>query len=269
MKKNKTLLSIAVATALYGAIPMPVQAYTLEIAYDGLFTMLNPDGNVLQNPSYPYYDDPTWGYGFRTQITGTMSFDTVTGIGSGTITPFEFFNGGPAVPQDIQYQMIGGNQIIGLMNFAWGANVMMSSIVLDASGLFDGLDTTTYYGGVINQSSCSTLNCTLPASDGIMKGAYPIGPVPISTTSYNTVGDIGYGTTIDMLSLGTDDGIGGSPMQDSAFSGFSINYDITTAYILTPGAVPVPAAVWLFGSGLLGIIGMARRKSTKSSKHNV
>jgi hypothetical protein len=27
-----------------------------------------------------------------------------------------------------------------------------------------------------------------------------------------------------------------------------------------PAAVPVPAAVWLFGSGLLGLVGMARRK---------
>jgi len=27
-------------------------------------------------------------------------------------------------------------------------------------------------------------------------------------------------------------------------------------------AVPVPAAVWLFGSGLLGLVGMARRKKT-------
>jgi hypothetical protein len=25
--------------------------------------------------------------------------------------------------------------------------------------------------------------------------------------------------------------------------------------------VPVPAAVWLFGSGLLGLVGMARRKA--------
>ena len=36
------------------------------------------------------------------------------------------------------------------------------------------------------------------------------------------------------------------------------------APILTDGsisAVPVPAAVWLFGSGLLGLIGIARRKS--------
>jgi len=29
---------------------------------------------------------------------------------------------------------------------------------------------------------------------------------------------------------------------------------------ITPAAVPVPAAAWLFGSGLLGLIGVARRK---------
>jgi len=32
------------------------------------------------------------------------------------------------------------------------------------------------------------------------------------------------------------------------------------SYTLNVGAVPVPAAVWLFGSGLLGLVGMARRK---------
>ena len=31
---------------------------------------------------------------------------------------------------------------------------------------------------------------------------------------------------------------------------------------LTAPAVPVPAAAWLFGSGLLGLIGVARRKKT-------
>ncbi|MDH3888134.1 MAG: VPLPA-CTERM sorting domain-containing protein, partial [Gammaproteobacteria bacterium] len=30
-------------------------------------------------------------------------------------------------------------------------------------------------------------------------------------------------------------------------------------------AVPVPAAVWLFGSGLLGLIGMAKRKKSIGS----
>jgi len=32
------------------------------------------------------------------------------------------------------------------------------------------------------------------------------------------------------------------------------------SYTLNVGTVPVPAAVWLFGSGLLGLVGVARRK---------
>ena len=30
----------------------------------------------------------------------------------------------------------------------------------------------------------------------------------------------------------------------------------------TAAVVPVPAAVWLFGSGLLGLVGVARRKKS-------
>ena len=39
------------------------------------------------------------------------------------------------------------------------------------------------------------------------------------------------------------------------------SYVQTYSLILTPTTVPVPAAVWLFGSGLLGLIGVARRKA--------
>jgi hypothetical protein len=37
-------------------------------------------------------------------------------------------------------------------------------------------------------------------------------------------------------------------------------FNITVTGIEAPTAVPVPAAVWLFGSGLLGLVGIARRK---------
>lgn len=34
-----------------------------------------------------------------------------------------------------------------------------------------------------------------------------------------------------------------------------------TSHVTGYGVVPVPAAVWLFGSGLLGLVGVARRRS--------
>lgn len=48
------------------------------------------------------------------------------------------------------------------------------------------------------------------------------------------------------------DGNAGAAMIDGPFTGFNANFNVN--------AVPVPAAVWLFGSGLLGLVGMARRK---------
>ena len=54
----------------------------------------------------------------------------------------------------------------------------------------------------------------------------------------------------------TGSGAPGHPVIDGATVGFTYNFDL----LLTP--VPVPAAVWLFGSGLLGLVGISRRKKT-------
>ncbi len=43
---------------------------------------------------------------------------------------------------------------------------------------------------------------------------------------------------------------------------FSLNIVGTSAGAAIVNAVPVPAAVWLFGSGLLGLVGIARRKKS-------
>jgi len=45
------------------------------------------------------------------------------------------------------------------------------------------------------------------------------------------------------------------PMQNGPFVGQPFYFDGTVS------AVPVPAAVWLFGSGLIGLIGFAQRKN--------
>ena len=43
---------------------------------------------------------------------------------------------------------------------------------------------------------------------------------------------------------------------------FGSDYDIGSALVRDISTVPVPAAVWLFGSGLIGLIGIARRKQS-------
>ena len=62
--------------------------------------------------------------------------------------------------------------------------------------------------------------------------------------------DIGYAGGLN-ISFSTSASMGDMFTSDQIFSG-----DITNQ------AVPIPAAVWLFGSGLIGLIGIARREKT-------
>ncbi|MCK4709004.1 MAG: hypothetical protein KAU21_10345, partial [Gammaproteobacteria bacterium] len=216
MNLKKSTLSMALASAI---ATTSSQAAILEFDYEGLFTVLDPAGSVLQNSSYPYYGDTTWGYGYRTQISGTLSFDTDTGAGTGTVTPFEFYHGGRAVASNVNFQAIGGSLMLGNMLFSWAGNDISTQVVLDASGLFSALSSGLPYGTVIDQAYCTTSGtCATPASDNIKKGQFPIGPSPIATSSFNTAGQTGFGTTLGQLSLGSDDGIGGSPMDNGQFT---------------------------------------------------
>ena len=78
----------------------------------------------------------------------------------------------------------------------------------------------------------------------------------------------------DYVDIFTDVAIDGAdtPLPLTGEFGFELMYsdvNTVTAFVdsygaisatAPPSAVPVPAAVWLFGSGLLGLVGVARRK---------
>ena len=263
MNVKKATLSVAIATAL-GLSVGASQAAVIDMDYTGLLTMLDPGELELGNTALPYYADITWGYGKRTQISGTMSVDTNMGTGTATMNPFAFFSGGLAVFSDMEIQAMGGGLMLANMVFAWNGSDWKTQVVLDASGLIGALATgLPPVGCVLDQNYCaSTGACALPASDDIWNGRIPIGPVPIATSSYNVNGATGTSTTLGQLSLGADDGIGGSPMDNGPFSSYSINLDLTSLTFTAVSSVPVPAAVWLFGSGLVGLAGVARRRKS-------
>ena len=58
-------------------------------------------------------------------------------------------------------------------------------------------------------------------------------------------------------------GISGFPSSGS-WSGLSSNPGVSHIQVLARGVaeVPIPAAAWLFGSGLIGLAGIARRKKS-------
>ena len=209
---------------------------------DGLFTMLTSAGASLQNTSYPYYADTTWGYGKRTQMGGTLSIDVEAGVGSATIAPFAFYNGGNAIASSITMKDVpdvddpngaGGHLWIANMNFDWNNNPpILTQNVFDLVGLMAELPPTAgsvpALNSVFDATSCGVSGvCATPGSNA-MKGSLPIGVVPVATSTYNVLGATGTSTVLADLSLGADDGYGGTPMDNGPFGGFNANFDMAT-----------------------------------------
>jgi len=63
----------------------------------------------------------------------------------------------------------------------------------------------------------------------------------------------------EVISIDPTTGVGTSILD---YSGSGLVDGYGAAFITEAALVPIPAAVWLFGSGLLGLVGIARRKKT-------
>ena len=136
-------------------------------------------------------------------------------------------------------------------------------------GTWSVASTTTFFGLTWTAHSGTTFGpgtYTIPTIEG---GTYTGIVVGAGQTGGHILFNWGATTNIDVVNVwDTDgstacaqqycssdidgDGIRGIGMIDGAFPGFNANFDFTV--------VPVPAAVWLFGSGLLGLVGVARRR---------
>lgn len=285
MKLKKTILGMALASAM--GIAGSAEAGIVTATWSGAFTLLSPNGSVVLNPDTIGCVTGMLDTGgtscIRTAVGGSLQWDTTSGAGYINNTPFSFFGAGLLDGGINPIVGIGDGSsgpaslILGNMEINWnGSYSIPGSIVLDASGFFGLLNGFLSVGQTITGGGAS------PASDNSQVDgiAHPIGPALMASTTFNTtnIGAIALGTvpsgTLPLIndtvvdSTNGDIGIGGSPMPTAPFKGYNANYDFLsmtitscTSDICAPSPVPIPAAVWLFGSGLLGLIGAARRKA--------
>lgn len=287
-------LGLILATGLgLATSPHVSQAAILDFHWNGLFTMLSPDGAALENSSLPKGANR-----FQTPIDGTLQIDTLAGTGQVLMVPFFFFgNPQPALASGFELQAIGdgmggsGSLLLANLLFNWNSGIGIPvSMVLDAAGLYGAIAS-----GGLTVGSQITATGANPASDGTWIGGLnylTLGPTPIATTDWNTslipgctLGDCLYFDSVGTLPLVTDTaanawryevgtaqllgdgiGVGGSPMLDGPFQGYNINFDFTELTVTAIAEVPLPAALWLFGAGLLGLLGSAWRGGNQNQQ---
>jgi len=213
-----------------------------------------------------------------TNISGTIQFDTASGKGSIEMDSFIFSgNTSNLTPGLNKLTAIGdgmggtGTLILASMDFNWDPGVNIPVYVIgDASGFFgtsgSGASTDLSVGDVITgvgatSSTIGSLGRWEPHAPLILSD-----PMPFAMTTFDAQQNAAGRLTCipchpDGTPLGcniSDDDISGVPMATAPFPGHNTNFDIykmeVTSIILT---IPVPAAVWLFISGLLGFFGIA------------
>ncbi|MDX2487444.1 MAG: VPLPA-CTERM sorting domain-containing protein [Gammaproteobacteria bacterium] len=130
-----------------------------------------------------------------------------------------------------------------------GADAFMQSQTVDIStaGLYEFSVDANALTGTVNLSNSPTIPRPL------LDGAFQLfaGSVFSSSNAVFTTDGWATYTWTTTLDVGQID-VG---LRNSQSAVYSIAYDNFTIT-----AVPVPAAIWLFGSGLIGLIGIARRK---------
>ena len=238
----------------------------------------------------PFYFMSVEAVGINMQAIG----DGMGGAGSLIMGNMLFnWSGTNGIPASIVLDAAG---FFGATNAMWGDGVLDQADVagFGAVPASDGTYTDATYGylgvgavpiattewDLTQAADCGTAANSTTFADGggcMSNGVSGVMPL-VADTAENTA----------EYAQGDGAGIGGIPMWDGPFVGNNANFDILSMTMIQIeygadftipancdfggdicvivddiGSVPVPAAVWLFGSGLLGLIAMARRKQSE------
>jgi len=196
------------------------------------YTGPGSSANVTASSPTTFFGHNWTAHDIQVFVPGSYTFDTTLGAGN---------------PESgIMSMTIGASQLGMHMLFDWNGNNNIDVVVV--------ANPSSIFGPGIGRSSniagCDQTPSTPAVKNCLWDGA-KLGPDGKPA-----------GSKVWMLSSADPDGDGimGTPMATGGpFAGFNANFNASMTG--SPDApVPVPAAVWLFGSGLLGLVGIARRK---------
>lgn len=272
MRKALIASGIALVFGSTGAYAIGVNDLFGDISFtttDANFTMLSASGATVGGTNDVAM---TWdGDAF------TASSD-YTGLGSYsnfTIASTTAFLGHNWTAHDIQAFVVGtysfdtalggGNPEAGTLTATVGPGQIGLHILFDWNGysnidIFEEVNFSSLFGaGVVRSSNitgCDQTPSAVPVKNCLWDGSTIVaGHTPIANQVW-----------VMASSDSNGDGVMGIPMvADGPFGGFNANFNVadvvTIADISDISNVPIPAAAWLFGSGLLGLIGVVRRKA--------
>ena len=257
---QQTLVALSALVISLGLSGL-AQADIINFDFTGRMTVADAYGNVVYN-----YDENDNRLPY-TPIAATLSYDTVSGIGSSglAIQLTDTFLGTAGYLHDISMTLQGGSNLVtGHVLGDWaGMTDAPAHLEWDATGLLNALDYGLQVGdklsgtrlfrdyngdGVWDDSELvvADLGSATPYADTLLRGPGGLihrqGPAPLAATS----GSLGFGP--------------GTP-----FEGFVIYLDIgsgNSMYVTSVTAVPVPATAWLLGSGIVALCGWSRRRKS-------
>jgi hypothetical protein len=202
-------------------------AYTDSSDYTGP----GSSANVTASSTTPFFSYTWTAHDIQVFAPGSYSFDTTLGGGNGE--------------SGMLNATVGLTQMGFHMLFDWAGNLNIDVFVVASFNSMYGSGVGTTVAG----SPCTAAAST-PVKNCLWTGKGWAGGNKANAPADNQTWML---ATVD----GDGDGIMGIPMAAGGpFGGFNAGFNANMA----PAVVPVPAAAWLFGSGLLGLVGIARRR---------
>ena len=184
------------------------------------------------------------GYLVCTAIPQTAAATYVIDFGTGLA-------GSGGTITDTGTSIVGTNINIGSLDVQ-GTASSDGTYAVDALLSFDtGANTISIFGDIpdLSISGVTLLSGTFTSSDYTV---YP-GPTEVFSASGS---DTKSNALLSALGIPAN-----TPFDYFGFTIQSANGSVISTDITNTAVVPVPAALWLFGPGLLGLIGVARRKN--------